>query len=148
MTIARLRVVSGSERPFIAIAFGQKVEYGRGSPVSGSQRTAFWPFVQPLLMTSLKSSFFTKLLSASSMANVGDHLAIERNSTGPVIDTLSSERLARNPMTPSNVDLPLSGSAEVASKSGLCTAAASCTQVIITHSAIATAWSGRNVTGR
>src|SRR5437667_8217612 len=113
--IVRLSVVSGSLRPFMPSAFGQKVEYGRGSLVSGSHRITPCPRVQPEFTTSFKSSLLTSDVSASSITNVGPHFSIDLKSAGPVMDTHSNAWRTRNPSSPSRVDLPLFASADVAS---------------------------------
>ena len=86
------------------------------------------------LCTPFRSELLAIAVSASSTINVGSHFAIERKRAGPLIETLGSERRARNPITPSSVVLPLFASAEVASSKGLWVAL-SCTQVHIVHKA-------------
>src|SRR5215470_13454400 len=111
----RLRVVSGSLRPFMPMIFAAHVEYTHGSFVSGSQRTAPSSRGHPELTTALRSSFSTKTESASSITNVGPHFVMDRNSDGPLIDGVARDRRARKRSTGSNVDLPLPASGEVTS---------------------------------
>ena len=119
IAIERLSVVSGSWSPFMPSAFGPKVENDSGSWVSGWQRITVWPRVHPELKTLRRSAFFVMSSSASSIAKVGCHLAIDRNSAAPEISTLFNARRTRKEMTPSSVLLPESRSTERASKVGL-----------------------------
>src|ERR1700730_14771480 len=97
------------------------------------------PRVQPELMTDRKSSLWINTLSASSRTKDGAHFSIERNSAGPLIETLGTERHARKLTTLSSVVLPLSFSGEVTKRIGECvtTSSYSCSHVNMIHSATA-----------
>src|SRR6516164_3535723 len=56
-----------------------------------------WPRAHPLLITLRRSGLSASASSASSTISVGCHFAIERNSAGPLMSTLCSERRAGNP---------------------------------------------------
>src|SRR6516162_3088661 len=87
-----------------------------------------------LLSSALSPSLAANTLSNSSMMNDGCHNWIERYNAARLISTEASARGAKYEIKPNSVVLPHSLSALVTRRSGLCTAASSCTQLNIVHS--------------
>ena len=105
--------------------------------------------VQPLIDDRAQRLVLDQqVTSASSTMIVGSHFSIERNSAASEIPAVIRPRGTRKPTIEISVVLPLLASADVASRIGEWTAAASCTQANNIHSATATACSSLSTTCR
>src|SRR5437667_3145281 len=148
MTIERSSNVVGN-RPMSAIAFGHHTECILGSWRSPQRRTNAFDLYRPALRTPRNSALLplTKIVSASSISNVGRYRSIVRYSAATVILAVWRGRSTR-PLRTSRVRvLPHRFSEERMHRIGD-TPEASWTYVFRHHKAWASAATGGNTTNR